>query len=188
MQNLPCVILSGGRSSRMKEDKSLLSFKNYNSLIEFQYSKLSKIFSNLYISSKQDKFEFLNDKSKIIFDTNDIFSPMIALQSIFTKLKTKKIFIITVDNPFITKETIKSLIKNSDNFDITLAKTPQKLHNLCGVFDINILNDINKNIENDMHKINFMVKNSNFNVVEFLNEDEFLNINTQDDYRLALKY
>jgi len=185
MITLPCVILSGGRSSRMGEDKSLLPFKNYNTLIEYQYKKLSQIFAKVYISSKIDKFSFLEDKTKIIFDNNDIYSPMVALQSILTKLNTKKVFIITVDNPFISNQTIYKLIEKSNNFDITIAKCENKIHNLCGVFNINILKTINKHIKNDIHKINFLVKNSKFNFIEFQNNDEFLNINTKEDYKKA---
>ena len=52
------VILAGGKSSRMKQDKALLPFGDTNSLAEFQYRRLSKIFSKVYISSKNNKFDF----------------------------------------------------------------------------------------------------------------------------------
>ena len=43
----------------MGEDKALLSFGNFKTLTEFQLSRLSKIFSNVYISCKdQNKFDF----------------------------------------------------------------------------------------------------------------------------------
>jgi molybdopterin-guanine dinucleotide biosynthesis protein A len=41
---IPCVILSGGKSSRMGEDKSLLPFSSSNSLIEFQFNRLKPYF------------------------------------------------------------------------------------------------------------------------------------------------
>mgnify|MGYP003441403126 FL=1 len=63
---IPCVILSGGKSSRMGEDKSLLPFSSSNSLIEFQFNRLKPHFKDIYISSKNDKFDFLKDKSKLI--------------------------------------------------------------------------------------------------------------------------
>ena len=57
---IPCVILSGGKSSRMGEDKSLLPFGSSNSLIEYQYKRLKPYFKNLYISSKIDKFDIVS--------------------------------------------------------------------------------------------------------------------------------
>ena len=59
---IPCVILSGGKSSRMGEDKSLLPFSSSSSLIEFQYRRLEPYFKNIFISAKNDKFDFLQDK------------------------------------------------------------------------------------------------------------------------------
>ena len=97
---IPCVILSGGKSSRMGEDKSLLPFSSSNSLIEFQFNRLKPYFKDIYISSKNDKFDFLKDKSKLILDKNqDIYSPILALQTILEKFD--KVFIITVDTPFV---------------------------------------------------------------------------------------
>jgi len=57
--DIPCVIFAGGKSSRMGEDKSLLPFSSFKTLTEFQLSRLSKIFKNVYISTKEkNKFEF----------------------------------------------------------------------------------------------------------------------------------
>ncbi len=55
---LSAIILAGGKSGRMKKDKSLLPFNEYNTLAEFQYRRLSKIFSKVYISTKNNKFDF----------------------------------------------------------------------------------------------------------------------------------
>ncbi|EAI3380799.1 molybdenum cofactor guanylyltransferase, partial [Campylobacter coli] len=55
LENLNCVILCGGKSSRMGEDKSKLIFKN-QTLTQFQVEKFSKIFKNVYVSAKEDKF------------------------------------------------------------------------------------------------------------------------------------
>jgi len=184
---IPCVILSGGKSSRMKEDKSLLKFSSFNSLIEYQYKRLKPYFKNIYISSKSNKFDFLNSNELILDKNQETYSPILALETILEKLKNEKTFIITVDTPFIKIKTIEKLINSSKNFDITIAQT-SKTHNLCGVFSKNILNTIKTMIKDDIHKINYLIKSANYNIVEFKNEDEFLNINYKEDYIKALKY
>jgi molybdopterin-guanine dinucleotide biosynthesis protein A len=185
MIDIPCVILSGGKSIRMGEDKSLLPFGEYSTLIEYQYKKLSKIFSKVYISSKIDKFDFLNNKDQIIYDVKDVSSPMVALQSILKKFKNQKIFIITVDTPLILKETIEDLLLESDNNDITIACSKNRTHNLCGIFKSNLSHKIDIYIEEKMHKINFLVKNSQTKYKEFDDEDQFININTPNEYQKA---
>ena len=182
---IPCVILSGGKSSRMGEDKSLLSFSSSNSLIEFQYKRLKPYFKDIFISSKIDKFDFLDDKTKLILDINqDIYSPILALQTILEKFD--KVFIITVDTPFVKLETIEKLINSSNNFEITIAQTLEKTHNLCGVFSKNINTIISFMIKDDIHKINYLVKNSKYQIINFDDEDEFLNINEKKEYEKAL--
>jgi len=59
MFDLPCILFAGGKSSRMGEDKSLLPFGGYSSLAQFQYVRLSKLFTHVSISTKTaDKFDF----------------------------------------------------------------------------------------------------------------------------------
>lgn len=188
ISSIPCVILSGGRSSRMGEDKSLLPFKGFNTLIEYQYNKLSKIFTDLYISTKEDKFDFIKDDSdiKLIYDDGEIFSPMVALKSIFKSLDSNKIFIITVDTPFIYEQTIKTLIEKSKSYDIVIAKDDEKTHNLCGVFSKKTLQKVEECLNNDIHKINYLLRNSQTMELSFHDKEQFLNLNTPEEYKYSL--
>ena len=153
---ITCVILSGGKSSRMGEDKSLLPFSTSKTLIQYQYERLKPYFKNIYISSKINKFDFLETDFLILDENQEVFSPILALDSIFNKLKNQKIFIITVDSPFVSIETISKLIIESENYDICIAQT-QKTHNLCGIFSSNISKTIKSMIKNDIHKIFYLL-------------------------------
>ena len=64
MIEIPCVIFAGGKSSRMGRDKSLLPFGGFETLTQYQYERLKKIFANVYISCK--------NRSKFDFDANFI--------------------------------------------------------------------------------------------------------------------
>ena len=183
---ITCVILSGGKSSRMGEDKSLLPFSSSKTLIEYQYNRLKPYFKNIYISSKVDKFDFLEKEFLILDENKDVFSPILALDTIFKKFQNQKIFIITVDTPFVSIDTISKLIEESKDCDICIAQT-EKTHNLCGVFSSNISLTIKTMIENDIHKIWFLIKNNIYKIIELPNNNEFLNINHRDDYEIALK-
>ena len=176
---IPCVILCGGKSSRMGEDKALLPFSNSNSLAQFQYERLKPYFKNVYISSKTDKFNF---NSNLILDKGLEFSPIVALETIFKNLKDEsKIFIITVDTPLVKMDTIKKLIESSIDFDITVAQT-SKTHNLCGVFNNSCLCEVKQMLESGIHKVGFLLRNMNTNYIDFPNEDEFINLNDKVEY------
>ncbi len=187
MINLPCVIFAGGKSSRMGEDKTLLPFAGFTTLTEFQYSRLSKIFTNVYISCK--------DKTKFSFDANyiidkkvqDTFAPTLAFVSIFESLKTDSFFAISVDSPFINEETIVKLISNdSQEVDATIAKTEGGVQPLCGIYHRSLLPVFETMLKEDRHKLNFLLKNSLTNYVIFKDDNTFLNLNHQKEYEKAL--
>jgi molybdenum cofactor guanylyltransferase len=187
LYEITCVILCGGKSSRMGEDKSLLPFGSSKSLTQYQYDRLKPYFKNIYLSSKVNKFDFVNE-NEIIFDENkDIFSPILALQTIFKIINNQKVFIITVDTPFVSLESISKLVQESKDVDICVAKT-EKIHNLCGVFSSNISESINTMIESDIHKIGYLLRNNNTLLIDFPNDDEFMNINNKDDYLNSLYF
>ena len=114
-----CVILAGGKSSRMGRDKSLLPFEEFLTLTHFQVFKFNKIFKNVFVSSKFDKF---NGEFKLIKDTFDDFSPMGGLYSVLSNFKNQNVFIIAVDMPFVKFETINLLYENLDKNDFALQK------------------------------------------------------------------
>lgn len=169
----------------MGEDKSLMPFKGCDSLIEYQYKKLSKIFSKVYISAKTNKFNFnadiLLDKSQVVY------SPMVGLESILSNIKDEKVFIVTVDVPLIKLDTFRILCEKSENFAITIAKDNEYTHNLCGIFSIKLLCLIENLLENNIHAINALIqKSSSSQAIYFDQSEQFININTKDEYNKFL--
>ena len=186
LEDIPCVILCGGKSSRMKEDKALLPFHNKDSLAKYQYDRLKPYFKKVYISSKSNKFDFLKDEN-LILDKNKTYSPISALEAIFENIDEEKVFILTVDTPLIQIETIKKIIENSFDKDISVAKT-SRLHNLCGLFKKERIKPvIKKMLEEDFHKVGFLLQNLSSHAIECEDENEFINLNEKKDYKKALE-
>lgn len=183
--DIPCVILSGGKSSRMEEDKSLLPFSTSNSLIQFQYNRLKPFFKKLYISSKINKFPFI-DKEYLLLDESEVYSPIIALNTVFNFFKDEKVFIITVDTPLVRINSIAKIIEGkTEEEDICIAKTKTN-QNLCGVFESKPCSDkIELMLKKDIHKVGFLLNQMKTKTIKFLDEDEFINLNKKEDYYRA---
>lgn len=181
--DIPCVIFAGGKSSRMGKDKATLFFKN-QTLIEYQYKRLKKIFQKVYISTKYKKFDF---EAPLIVDNSEIFAPIVAFENIFKKFDT--FFAISVDTPFIDEEIIKKLIdsyQKNKNAHAVIAKTDFE-HPLIGIYQNSIFENIKKEIENKNFKLRYILKISNTVFVEFKDSKKFFNINYPDDYKIAIK-
>lgn len=52
-----CVILAGGKSSRMGRDKTLLPFGGFATLTHYGAHKFGRIFERVFVSSKFEKFD-----------------------------------------------------------------------------------------------------------------------------------
>ena len=85
------------------------------------------------------------------------------------------------------KNGISKLIDASINYDICIAQT-EKTHNLCGVFSSNISLTIKTMIENDIHKIAYLINKNKNKILKFPNNSEFLNINNKEEYEESLNY
>ncbi len=88
MSEIPCVILAGGRSARMGVDKCFLDFKA-KSLIEWQFEKMSKLFTSVFISCKADKFGGKFEEKTLIFDENLEFLSQNSKNSLNSNLNSQ---------------------------------------------------------------------------------------------------
>jgi len=185
MFSIPCVIFAGGKSSRMGEDKALLPFSSFSTLTEFQYHKLSKLFSHVYISTKQSsKFSF---NANFIEDIDGDFAPTLGFISAFKNLQVEKIFVISVDTPFITQEIIKTLLEeDSAEYNATIARLDGKIQPMCGIYHRSLLEKFETMQERDEHKLGFLLKNSKTHYIDFDDEKAFLNLNHPHEYKEAL--
>ena len=95
----PCVILAGGKSSRMGQDKSLLPFRGFPTLTHYQVARLAPLFSALHVSTKTDKFD--GAFSLIQDNTQETFSPMVALASLLEHFSDTYVFCLSVDTPLV---------------------------------------------------------------------------------------
>ena len=188
MQKIPCVIFAGGKSSRMGEDKAFLPFGDFDTLIEFQLSRLSKIFKSVYISCKdKNKFDF---SANFIEDikTDSIFAPTAGFVTIFDTLSCESFFALSVDSPFISEKEINKLIKNdSKDVDATIATLYNKTQPMCGIYHRSLEDKFKNMLKNDNHKLGLLLKNSNTIFVDFKDEKAFLNLNHPHEYEKALQ-
>ena len=179
------VIFAGGKSSRMGEDKALLPFGKYNSLAEFQQHKLSTLFEKVYISAKEDKFNF---DCMVIEDNYTESSPLVGIISIFETLVVEEAFILSVDAPFVNKETIQRILEHNQTFlDVIVAQSPSGVQPLCGLYKRSILPLAYVQLEKGNHRLRDLLNLANTLFVKFDTDTPFINLNHPEEYQKALR-
>lgn len=183
--NMPCVILCGGKSSRMGEDKSLLPFGTYDTLAEYQYTRLKPFFQETYLSCKNpEKYSF---EAELIKDEDKNFHPFNGILSAFNWTGLPYLFFIPVDMPFLSIASIQKIFAKLDcSVDGAVAVEKGIVHGLTGIYSSSVVSKIEKLMHEGSHKIEDLLEASNFNYAEFEASEEFMNLNNQKEYQRAL--
>lgn len=181
---IPCVILCGGKSSRMGRDKALLPFP-LKPLAIYMSKKLSPFLSKVYLSLK-DPAPFALYDPLVIVEGGEEFAPMIGIREAFAKIESEKIFFISVDTPFVTQEAIDSLLL-AESQGITYAKDTQKEHYLCGIYSKAVVPKLEEMIEKKDYKMSSFVHSLPHHSIIFDDPCVFANLNTPEQYAQALQ-
>ncbi|GAA7986244.1 molybdenum cofactor guanylyltransferase MobA [Helicobacter pylori] len=188
IDNIPCVLLAGGKSSRfiannIQINKALMPFESYSSLLEYQYTRLLKLFKRVIISAKKS-YEL--NAPYLLEGESDLFSPLFGIYNAFLTLQTPYIFFIPIDTPLVSFESIKALCRIK-NFSVVYAKSPTKEHYLISLWHQNILNALSYALKTQNYRLSDLVKNTSSIAMHLDKEEEFLNLNTLKDYELAVQ-
>jgi molybdenum cofactor guanylyltransferase len=187
LYKIPAILFAGGKSSRMGCDKALLPYGEFNTLSEFGYNNLKNVFEDVYISSKNDKFDF---EVPIVFDKFKDSSPLVGIVSVFDTLKCDEFFALSVDMPMVGKKEILQLLDFADNYrdcDAIIAQSPSGIEPLFGIYRASIYENANRFLNENNHRLTALVKQSKNKLLKFNEENIFTNLNYPHDYQDALK-
>ncbi|AHN39080.1 molybdenum cofactor guanylyltransferase MobA [Helicobacter pylori] len=188
INDIPCVLLAGGKSSRfiinnIQINKALMPFESYSSLLEYQHTRLLKLFKKVIISAKKS-YEL--NAPYLLEKESDLFSPLFGIYNAFLTLQTPYIFFIPIDTPLVSFESIKALC-GVKNFSVVYAKSPTKEHYLISLWHQNIFNALSYALKTQNYRLSDLVKNTSSIAMHLDKEEEFLNLNTLKDYELAVQ-
>ena len=164
-------------------------FGGYDTLTEYQYERMKKLFKQVSISAKSaDKFDFV---CNVIEDPKDIdtFAPTASFVALFKSLDDEQVFVLSVDTPFVGEEEITQLIsEDKSEFDATVAKTEQGMHPMCGIYHRSLQKQFTYMLKEDNHRLGKLLKESKTHFVTFEDEKAFSNLNHPHEYEKALHF
>ena len=191
--NILGTVLAGGKSQRFGEDKSQVKLAG-KLLIDHMLTEIIDEFKELLIVSN-NKISFHNsEKISIIEDFEKGLGPLGGVLSAMKWIKEKQkdykwISTFPVDTPFFKRQILKDFIQNI-NFnesDLFFIKSNNTRHNIFGLWSINLLDKLEKDLNNGERKVELWANNTGVKIInmEFSNNDPFFNINTKEDLKKA---
>ena len=177
------IILAGGKSSRMGQDKGLLIL-NGKPMIQHVIDRLEELnLSRILIVSNNSnyaQFPYL-----VVEDVIVEKGPLGGIHAGLLHSKTNTNLILSCDTPNVTTELLDYLISKSKNEAVTIAEFNGKEHPLIGIYDRGILESVTNNLENNQLKLITFCKELNARVLtipkDLAEEVHFSNVNTREE-------
>ncbi len=164
----------------MGQDKALLPFGGYETLAEYQYRRLSLLFSSCYLGAKADKFSF---GAPVILDADAIYSPTSGLLGAFEALKGD-FAVLGVDMPSVDEQVFTSLfaVYREGGFAAYIAQSPRGGHPLCGIYTRKLLPALQEAHAKKRYGLHRLLADVKTRWVSFESDAPFVNLNTPEEY------
>jgi molybdopterin-guanine dinucleotide biosynthesis protein A len=180
------IILSGGKSIRMGENKAFIEIEGVP-IIHTIYTLFKDLFQEVIIVANQKEL-FSNFNSKIF---SDLLPNKGVLGGLYTGLFYSTFnysFCVACDMPFIKISLVQYLIQRIKDEDVIVPRTKDGLQPLHAIYSKNCLDPIKKIFKQGKYKIIDFYNMVNVKIVEendFFSLDpfmeSFINVNTPEE-------
>lgn len=202
MCEIACVVLCGGRSSRMGRDKAFLPFGD-GDLVHFVYERCKGVFAQTFLCFKNTQPHIdipTISESQGINPTHAqdkaLFSPLYGIVCAFKEIESAYIAFVSVDTPFVKPKSLYALyekVRDSHTnggyiVQIDEVGVAVREHFLLSVWHKNTLDSLTYAIRTQNFRVRNLVKELGFITYAVCDEDLDYNLNTQQDYQCALRH
>ncbi len=183
------IILAGGKSSRLGEEKGLALF-NGRPLVEHAINIVKPLCGKLVISANDYQQEYAKYGFEVVEDQIKDIGPMGGLYTCLKQSKTRYNIVLSCDTPFVNAGLFEYLLDVIENFQAVIPVHDNGLiEPLCAVYATNTIWSLQLTIEKRNYKLMDFLNEINHKKVEmhnnlpFYSEELFVNINTKSDLK-----
>lgn len=173
------IILAGGKSRRMGQDKAFILWDN--KMFIQHIIDAAKPLSDKILLSGNDKrlngfgYEVVND---LEFDKG----PVVAIHSCLQRVEDGLFLVVSCDVPQITADDLKELVNNhNNNFDQTMYIYQNKKMPLVAVYENRCKQAFQNAFLKKIQRLFDVVDTLNTQIIEFKGKQGLTNINTKED-------
>jgi molybdopterin-guanine dinucleotide biosynthesis protein A len=146
-----CIILAGGKNSRMKKNKAFLKINN-STIIESLLNKFHKNFSNIILVTNEPwLYQHLD-----VTITSDIIPSKGPLSGIHAGLEISEEtlnFVVACDMPNLKWEFAYYLLNFKEDYDVIVPHLKGNFEPLCAIYSKNCSKRLKYCLENNIYKI-----------------------------------
>jgi molybdopterin-guanine dinucleotide biosynthesis protein A len=183
------LVLSGGKSTRMGEDKGQITYHNLPQR-EHLYHLLSEVCNQTFLSIRKDQESEISNSFKTILDQDEFRGPYNGLLSAHNAHPEAAWLVLACDLPLMDKKSLEELIaaRNSDKIASAFADAEDPLPEpLCAIWEPKALKQSVEYLKagNGSCPRKFLI-NADVNLVFPKQKEVLLNANSRTEYEEAL--
>ncbi len=174
------LILSGGLSTRMGEDKRLINYHG-KSQEQYLFDLLKPCCSEVYVSINQNQS---TDLPHIVDLDLAIKSPIVGILSAFDKNSKTAWLVVACDMPFVNQEAIEYLIKhrNAEKFATAFLNPEEKFPEpLLTIYEPKILEKLQGAVNQGKKSPMKVLQSVEVELLKIPNKQMLANINTAEE-------
>jgi len=178
------ILLAGGKSSRMGEDKGLMLYKG-RPMAEHVLEALKCTVDEILIIANNGKYGQFG--CPVYPDLIPDKGPVGGIYTGLFYSKTEVNICISCDVPMVTSEFLNWMIKEGSSHAVTLPRCNGKVHQLMGIYHRSALPVFKENLEEDKLKLRLVNEQAGCLIVDVekselnFGESIFSNMNTKAD-------
>lgn len=183
--NITGIILAGGKSTRMGENKSLLKIDELT-VIERVIRLMNSIFNDvILITNTPEEYEFVD--IPIYKDIFEYKGPLAGIHSGLINSTADDNFIISCDMPLINPEMINHVVSYKSDKFIRIGRANNHAQTLFGMYSKNILSSLEKILAQNNNE---SIKQNIFSVFRLLDkvDHEIIDLEACEGYTEHLFY
>ena len=180
MEEFGVSILAGGKSSRMGEDKGLMSLFG-QSMISYVIEQTKQLTSDIQIISNNGNYKKFGYPVKKDLIANK--GPLGGICTALTHSKFETNLIISCDIPYAKVDLYRFVLENSPGYDVCIPTDEFRIHPLLGVYKKSALGHFKNQLDRDQLKIIEAIEGLHLNLLDASKFDpiNFKNINSKSD-------
>lgn len=178
---LGAVILAGGNSRRMKENKAFLPVQG-KPLIQHILNQMDGLFGEILISAQQQE-GFDHFGYRVVLDEHPGEGPMAAISSTLKPARFEKNFVIACDIPELNLDFLSRLIESAAIYEIVVpVSTKDKYEPLFAIYSKSIVPKIDELLNKGERSLLPLFDLCRTQFVQIGPNNLFMNLNTREDY------
>ncbi|OGX06138.1 MAG: hypothetical protein A2Z88_04420 [Omnitrophica WOR_2 bacterium GWA2_47_8] len=186
------LVLGGGKSARMGQDKSTLEYFK-KPQVEYGYELLLPLCDQVFISNRKEQADLPGHKGLPQIHDDDVYQgigPLAGILSAMQRFPNAAWFVLACDLPFLNKKTIKNVLTKRNIKK--LATAYRSSHDglpepLCAIWEPQAKEEILRFLKQGVTCPRKILINSDAQLLDLEDKRTLDNVNSKEEYVSAIK-